>query len=114
MDNQKPAQKTIIITEQYKKPLEISGLLLNLDPRKQVGFYVEAVVHKDPKQPQSITKQPLLERVSIKGLKPTPYVVQGILKQLTGIAAKHEQEKWQLRYKEDSITSVDPETWVRH
>jgi SNF2 family DNA or RNA helicase len=114
MDNQKPAQKTIIITEQFKKPLEISGLLLNLDPRKQVGFYIEAVVAKDPKQPQSISKQPLLDKVAIKGLKPTPYVVQAILKQLTGIAAKHEQEKWQQRYKEDGITDPDPETWVRH
>lgn len=114
MDNQKPGQKTIIITEQYKKPLEISGLLLNLDPRKPVGFYVEAVALKDPKQPQSITKQPLLDKVAVKGLKPTPYILQGILKQLTGISAKQELEKWQQRYKEDGITAVDQDTWVRH
>ncbi|WP_315819192.1 hypothetical protein [Paraflavitalea speifideaquila] len=114
MENQKPAQKTIIITEQYKKPLEISGLLLNLDARKLVGFYVEAVVLKDPKQPQSITRQPLLEKVSVKGLKPTPYALQAILKQLTGIAAKQEQERLQLRYKEERIATPDQETWVRH
>lgn len=114
MDNQKPGQKTIIITEQYKKPLEIAGLLLNLDPRKQVGFYVEAVALKDPKQPQSITKQPLLDKVAVKGLKPTPYILQGILKQLTGISAKQELEKWQQRYREDGITAVDQDTWVRH
>jgi SNF2 family DNA or RNA helicase len=114
MENQKPAQKTIIITEQYKKPLEIAGLLLNLDSRKLAGFYVEAVVLKDPKQPQSITKQPLLEKVAVKGLKPTPYALQAILKALTGIAAKNEQERLQLRYKEEGITTPDPETWVRH
>lgn len=114
MENQKPAQKTIIITEQYKKPLEISGLLLNLDPRKHVGFYVEAVALKDPKQPQSITKQPLLDKVAVKGLRPTPYVLQGILKQLTGISAKQEQEKWQQRYQEEAITGFDQDTWVRH
>ncbi|WP_276479438.1 DEAD/DEAH box helicase [Paraflavitalea pollutisoli] len=114
MENQKPAQKTIIITEQYKKPLEISGLLLNLDPRKMAGFYVEAVVLKDPKQPQSISKQPLLEKVSVKGLKPTPYLLQGILKQLTGISAKNEYDRLQLRYKEENITTPDTDTWVRH
>ncbi|MDF2191106.1 DEAD/DEAH box helicase [Paraflavitalea sp. CAU 1676] len=114
MENQKPAQKTIIITETQKKPLEITGLLLNLDPRKQHGFYIEAVVVKDPKQPQGISKQPLLEKVSVKGLKPTPYVLQGILKQLTGISAKNEQERLQMRYREDNITTPDPDTWVRH
>lgn len=114
MDNQKPGQKTIIITEQYKKPLEISGLLLNLDPRKQVGFYVEAIALKDPKQPQGITKQPLLDKVAVKGLKPTPYILQGILKQLTGISARQEQEKWQQRYQEEAIAGVDQDTWVRH
>lgn len=114
MDNQKPAQKTIIITEQYKKPLEISGLLLNLDPRKQVGFYVEAVVLKDPKQPQNMTKQPLLDKVGVKGLRPTPYALQAILKALTGMTARQEQEKWQLRYQEEGITTPDVETFVRH
>lgn len=114
MDNQKPGQKTIIITEQQGKPLEIAGLLLNLDPRKQAGFYVEAVTLKDQKQGGGISRQPLLERVNIKGLKPTPYSLRAILKQLTGIAAKAELEKWQQRYTEDGITTPDQDTWTRY
>jgi SNF2 family DNA or RNA helicase len=114
MDNQKPGQKTIIITEQQGKPLEIAGLLLNLDARKPAGFYVEAINLKDQKQGGGISRQPLLERMYIKGLKHMPPTLQAILKQLTGIVAKTEQEKWQQRYHEEAITAPDQETWTRH